>query len=187
VTGLPSDDAVLRSMVLGDDGDPREVRKVTIGFNAVSALLTGRVDGATGFWNVEGVALRRQRPGYGEFRVDAYGAPPYPELVVSVSRRTLTHRPELVRSVRRALERGYDFTLANPRASVGDLVAHAPGLSRAVAGDQLATVRPALTLRGRFGMLDRARLRAWAAWEAAFGIVTRPPDIERAFDLRRAS
>ena len=62
VTGLPSDDAVLRSIVAGAGGDPDKVRATTIGFTAVRSVLTGRVAGATGFWNVEGVALRAQRP-----------------------------------------------------------------------------------------------------------------------------
>lgn len=185
VTGLPSDDAIVRSMVAGDGGDPRRVRRVTIGFNAVGSLLSRRVAAATGFWNVEGVALRRAREGYGEFRVDRYGAPPYPELVVSVTRRTLERRPEIVRALRTTLERGYGFALDQPAASVNDLVARAPGLQRAVAADQLATLRPALTFEdGPFGELDPGRLRAWAAWEARFGIVRRPPDVERAFDLR---
>ncbi len=182
VTGLPSDDAVLRSIVAGDDGHPRLVRRVTIGFNAVPSLLTRRVAAVTAFWNVEGVALRRRRPGYGEFRVDAYGAPAYPELVVCVTRRTLRQRPALVAAVRRALSAGYAFALSRPSASVSDLLAHAPGLTRSLAGDELATVRPALTWKGRFGLLDPLRLHRWAAWEAAFGIVRRPPDVRRAFD-----
>jgi putative hydroxymethylpyrimidine transport system substrate-binding protein len=183
VTGLPSDDAVLRSIVRGAGGHPGRVRTVTIGFNAVVGLLTRRVAGATGFWNVEGVALRRRGPDYGEFRVDSYGAPAYPELVVCVTGRTLRRRPALVRALRRALTRGYQFALAHPRAAVRDLVARAPGLDRSVASDQLAAIRPAMTLGGRFGVLDPVRLRAWAAWEARFGVVRRPPDVARAFDL----
>ena len=58
VTGLPSDVAVLRSVVEGDGGDPDAVKTTTIGFEAVKALLADRVAGATAFWNVEGVALR---------------------------------------------------------------------------------------------------------------------------------
>src|SRR5205809_992656 len=42
VTGLPSDDAVLSSIVTGDGGDPKRVKRVTIGFQAVSALLARR-------------------------------------------------------------------------------------------------------------------------------------------------
>src|SRR5205085_11122524 len=80
VTGLPSDDAVLSSVVAGAGGSPRRVRRITIGFDAVPALLARRVDAATAFWNAEGVALRDKRPGLREFRVDEYGAPAYPEL-----------------------------------------------------------------------------------------------------------
>src|SRR5215813_1457245 len=76
VTGLPSDDAVLSSILRGDGGDPAKVHKVTIGFEAVAALLAHRVDGATAFWNAEGVALQARRPGIRQFKVDDFGAPP---------------------------------------------------------------------------------------------------------------
>src|SRR5215510_6923084 len=51
VTGLPSDEAVVDSEVEADGGDPANVERVTIGFNAVVSLAAGRVDAATGFWN----------------------------------------------------------------------------------------------------------------------------------------
>ena len=65
VTGLPSDDAVLASIVRGDGGDPAAVRSTTIGFNAVASVVSGRVAGATAFWNVEGVALHERMPDAG--------------------------------------------------------------------------------------------------------------------------
>jgi putative hydroxymethylpyrimidine transport system substrate-binding protein len=105
VTGLPSDDAVLSSIVRGDGGDPAKVRKVSIGFQAVTALLARRVDGATAFWNAEGVALADKRPGMRQFKVDDFGAPPYPELVLCVSRETLDDDRALVAATVRALRR----------------------------------------------------------------------------------
>src|SRR5213076_2463484 len=117
VTGVPSDDAVLHSTVRGAGGDPSGVRTVTIGFNAVSSLLAGRVAAATAFWNIEGVALARQRPDFHPFKVDDYGAPPYPELVVSVTRATLEHRRATIRRVLRALARGYAYAARNPTRS----------------------------------------------------------------------
>ena len=60
VSGLPSDVAVLRSVVQGAGGDPDRVKETTIGFEAVKALLAKRVAAATAFWNVEGVALKAQ-------------------------------------------------------------------------------------------------------------------------------
>src|SRR5687768_2626931 len=69
VTGLPSDEAVLRAVVENDGGDPKGVRKVTIGFSAVPNLVSGRVDAAVSFWNAEGVALRERGVRTREFRV----------------------------------------------------------------------------------------------------------------------
>ena len=60
ITGTPSDTAVLDSIVSGAGGNPRTVRTVNIGFNAVPALLSGKVAAATAFWNDEGVQIARR-------------------------------------------------------------------------------------------------------------------------------
>lgn len=183
VTGLPSDDAVLRSIVTGDGGDFGKVERVTIGFNAVPALLGGRVAGATAFWNVEGVALKDARPGMHDFRVDAYGAPPYPELVLVTSRSTLHDDPALVNATVRALVRGYGVTVHDPESSLNDLASQVRGLDRRALQQQLDVLVPALSPPGgRIGGLDPQVLARWAQWEARFGIVDTPPDVRRLFD-----
>ena len=181
VTGLPSDDAVLDSIVQGDGGDPAKVRKVTIGFQAVAALLGRRVDAATAFWNAEGIALRAERPGIRQFKVDDFGAPPYPELVLGVTRETLEDNRALVTATVRALRRGYDETIIDPESAVSALV-DAAQVKREDAERELDAVSTAFT-RGatRFGELNRAALGAWARWEARFGITQRPPDVDQAF------
>jgi putative hydroxymethylpyrimidine transport system substrate-binding protein len=185
VTGLPSDDAVLRSIVTGAGGDYDKVERVTIGFNAVPALLGGRVAGATAFWNVEGVALRSARPGTRAFRVDAYGAPPYPELVLVTSRSTLREDPALVNATVRALVRGYGVTVHDPASSLNDLASRVHGLDRAQLEQQLDGLVPALSPPGgRIGGLDPRVLVRWASWEARFGIVDTPPDVNRLFDTQ---
>jgi ABC-type nitrate/sulfonate/bicarbonate transport system substrate-binding protein len=184
VTGLPSDDAVLDSIVRGAGGDPATVRRTTIGFNAVASVVSGRVAGATAFWNAEGVALRRREPGAGEFRVDDFGAPAYPELVLTTSRATLRRDPALVRAAVRALTAGYRATIADPAAALADLQAGVPDLDAASERASLAALHGAFAAGGAVGVLDPVRLRAWAAWEARFGIVPTPPDVRAAFDGR---
>ncbi len=183
VTGLPSDDAVLRSIVAGAGGDPRRVHEVTIGFDAVPALLGGHVAAATAFWDVEGVALRRQRPGIREFRVDDYGAPAYPELVVCATAKLVRRDPKLVAATVTALKRGYAVTIASPQASADDELGRVPGLDRSLLLAELAALRGAFTAGqgSPFGTFDRTRLGAWATWEARFGIVKRPPDVATMF------
>ncbi len=182
VSGLPSDRAVLESIVRGDGGAPDRVRRVTIGFQAVPALLAGRVAAATGFWNAEGVALRSRRPATRIFKVDEFGAPAYPELVLVTTPERLRQRRALVTGTVAALRRGYEATLEQPGAALDALVAGAPGVDRAGAARELRAVSPAFTTpRGAFGVLQPRVLRAWATWEQRFGIVRERPDVARLF------
>jgi putative hydroxymethylpyrimidine transport system substrate-binding protein len=180
VTGLPSDDAVVDSEVAADGGDPSKVDRVTIGFNAVADLAAGKVDAATGFWNAEAVELQRHGTPVRVFRVDRYGAPPYPELVLCTSRHTLESDPKLVASVVDATARGYRFTLRNPSAALDDLLEANPGLDRA---DQQAQLRVLLPAFHPPGVFDRAALRAWARWDLEHGILERPLAVRRTFEL----
>jgi ABC-type nitrate/sulfonate/bicarbonate transport system substrate-binding protein len=185
VSGAPRDDAVLRSIVAGAGGHPGRVRKTRIGFGAVPALLSGRVAGATAFWNAEGIVLRAKHPNMHEFRVDDYGAPAYPELVLAVTRQTLRDSPALVRATVAAIARGYSEVLADPESGVSALLDRTRGHDRATVQRELDAVSPSFTAGARaFGQLVPARLRAWAAWEQRFGIVRRVPDVAQAFDGR---
>ena len=119
VTGLPSDDAVLDSVLQADGADPEAVDRVTIGFNAVASLAAGRVDAATAFWNAEGVELKRRGIPTGAFRVDDYGAPRYPELVLVTTRELIESDPDLAESMAEATARGYRFAVSNYRSGAG--------------------------------------------------------------------
>ena len=180
VTGLPSDDAVLRAVVEHDGGSFERVRRVTIGFSAVPSLITGRVDAVVSFWNAEGVALRERGVETREFRVDAYGAPRYPELVLAVTRHTLEERSELVDSMLDELESGTRDALADRDATVQELV-RASGADEPLVRAQFEAVAPALTPPLR---LDREALEGWASFDERFGILRRAPDVQRAFRLR---
>jgi putative hydroxymethylpyrimidine transport system substrate-binding protein len=183
VTGAPSDTAVLDSILLGSGARPRAVKRITIGFNAVGDLLAGRVAGATAFWNDEGVTLARHRPGFHVFRVERYGAPAYPELVLCASAAALRADPALARDTVGAIVRGYQATLADPAAAARALESRVPGLDASLLSAELRGLLPAFRgPGGRFGVLDPALLRTWARWEARFGIVKHPPDVATTFD-----
>jgi putative hydroxymethylpyrimidine transport system substrate-binding protein len=183
VSGLPSDVAVLRSVVQGDGGDPDTVKLTTIGFQAVKALLARRVDAATAFWNVEGVALHAQRPAMKEFRVDRFGAPPYPELVLCVTRQTLDEQRPVLQATIRALRRGYEEAQNDPDSAVSALVAANPDLGRDAADAQLSAVAPAFTAGADYyGQLREDVLEKWAKWDLDFGIVKKPIDVGSTFD-----
>jgi putative hydroxymethylpyrimidine transport system substrate-binding protein len=181
VTGLPSDEAVVDSEVAADGGDPGRVHRVTIGFDAVSSLAAGKVDAATGFWNAEGVELRRRGVPIRIFKVDQYGAPPYPELVLAASQKTIDRDPKLVDSMVAATTRGYRFAVHRPARALDDLLAEVPELDR---GDQAAQLR-ALLPDLRPAPFDPRVLREWAAWDLRHGLLKRPLDVSEAFRLSR--
>lgn len=177
VTGLPSDDAVLDSEVEADGGDPALVKRVTIGFNAVSALAAGKVDAATGFWNAEGVALRRKGVPIRIFKVDEYGAPPYPELVLTTSSRMLEEEVERVKAVVDATDDGYALVVRRPDAGLDALLAADPALDRADQRAQLRVLRPDLSP----ALFSLALLREWEEWDIEHGILQRPVGLASIF------
>ena len=177
VTGLPSDEAIVASEVEADGGDPAQVKRVTIGFTAVPSLAAAKVDAATGFWNAEGVALRRQGVPIRVFKVDRFGAPPYPELVLTTSRKTLEADPELVDATIAATRRGYAFAERDPEAALDDLLAADPSLERADQKAQLNALLPVLAPHP----FDAKVLHEWAAWDLDHGLLEKPLDVEQAF------
>lgn len=179
VTGLPSDEAVVDSEVSADGGDPAKVDEVTIGFNAVSALAAGKVDAATGFWNAEGVILQQTGVPIRTFKVDEYGAPPYPELVLTTTERTLEKQPQLVEDVVAATRHGYRFTEADPSQALDDLLAADPSLQRPDQQAQLQVLLPAL----RPLPFDSQVLQEWAAWDLEHGLLHEKLDVGAAFEL----
>jgi putative hydroxymethylpyrimidine transport system substrate-binding protein len=179
VTGLPSDEAVVDSEVAADGGNPALVKRVTIGFNAVSSLAAGKVDAATGFWNAEGVALQRQGVPVRIFKVNRYGAPPYPELILTASQHTVEDDPQLVDSMVAATTRGYELASAHPTEALGDLLAEVPSLNRGEQAAQLRALQPDLEP----APFDPTVLQEWAAWDLKHGLLKRPLDVEEAFRL----
>jgi putative hydroxymethylpyrimidine transport system substrate-binding protein len=160
VTGVPSDNAVLDTILRAGGLPPSAVHRVTIGFGAVPALAAGRVDAATAFWNDEGVALRRRGVPVRIFRVDDYGAPSYPELVLATAERTLRTQRGLVNDVVAATRRGYALARRNPQRALDDLLAANPDLDAAETRAQLASLARA---RAFTPHLPPRRLRAFVA------------------------
>jgi putative hydroxymethylpyrimidine transport system substrate-binding protein len=181
VSGLPSDPAFLRAILEHDGADYRRVKQVVIGFSAVTRLLSRRVDAVPVFWNAEGVALREKGLDVSEFRVEDYGAPSYPEVVLITSRKTLEARRDVLKRTVAAIDDGVAEARAHPAAVTEKIAAAAQTDDLALMRAQLDATLPLLGTR-----LDRDVLERWAAFDAEIGIVKAPPDVDGAFDLTLA-
>src|SRR3954466_7951167 len=178
VTGVPSDDAVLDTVLRSGGVDPSDVHRVTIGFNAVADLAAGKVDAATAFWNAEGVELRQQGIPIREFRVDQFGAPRYPELVVATSADRLSSEEcTTALAMVRGLEGGYLEMKHSPSSALDALLASVSGLDPS---SQKAQFNALLTTRvflpgGLALFLPTISLQwtaRWVQWARANGVIS---------------
>jgi len=166
VTGVPSDDAVLDTVLRSGGVDPGDVRRVTIGFNAVAQLAAGKIDAATAFWNAEGVQLRDLGIPTREFRVDEFGAPRYPELLLVTE--AGSNGEALGSRVADSLARGYDELGRDPDEALDDLTNEVTGLDRAAQQAQLeALVASRAFARGQSSatpQVDDRSVNSWSRW-----------------------
>jgi NitT/TauT family transport system substrate-binding protein/putative hydroxymethylpyrimidine transport system substrate-binding protein len=183
VSGLPSDIAFMRALVDRDGGRWSTVDPVTIGFAAVAQMAAGNVAAVPAFWSDEGVALRLRGIPVNEFRIERYGAPVYPEVVIVALRSTLAHRRADVVRALAAIARGARATVADPSAAARIIEGAAGGgdpklitaQTQALAGARL----PALTL-------NRDALERFSSFEARTGLLPSPLDVASAFDFSLA-
>src|SRR4051812_2376668 len=178
VSGLPSDPAFVKAIVSDDGGDVAKLKEVTIGFNAVSRLLTKRVDAVPVFWNAEGVALKQRGLAAREFRVEDYGAPAYPEVVIVTARATLDAKRQRIEAALDAIAAGLRETRAHPERAVDVIAKAAETDDKQLVRAQLDAVLPIFATK-----LDRTVLEQWADFDVSIGLVKRKPDVAQAFDF----
>jgi NitT/TauT family transport system substrate-binding protein/putative hydroxymethylpyrimidine transport system substrate-binding protein len=180
VSGLPSDPAFLRAILSRDGGDLAKVKQVTIGFAAVANMVTKKIAAVPAFWNAEGVALRQKGIPVREFRVDDYGAPRYPEVVLATTRATLKKRHEAVVRTLAAIADGVRETLSDPALATSVIAKAAggadPGLIRAQVKALSTAVSPPLRL-------SKPVLEQWSAFDARTGLLPHRLNVDQAFDF----
>lgn len=175
VTGVPSDDAVLETVIADDGGDPASVEKVTIGFNGVQALENEKVDAFTGFPAADGTQIEVDGLPVRSFPLDEWGGPRYPGLVVFSTEEAIEDDPELMRAFVEATVRGYEDTLDDPDACLDALLARVPGTDEELAAAQLDAYRPLFQANAeRYGIFRADDLEDLSAFLAQTGLTERP-------------
>jgi len=183
VSGLPSDPAFVSAIVRHDGGNPSKVHEVTIGFEAAKALLAKRVASVPAFWNAEGVTLKRQGLPVREFKIDDYGAPPWPEVVLATTRKTLDGDRDTLQRFVAAVQDGARAELSDPGAATQDIAKASDTKDLGLIRAQLAAVRPILDPALR---LNRSVLERWAAFGDQIGLLDGRPDVTKTFDFTLA-
>lgn len=172
VSGVISDEVTVRSIVQADGGDPDAVRTINIGFNVVQNLIGGRVSGAVGFWNHEGVQLQEREPAR-IFKEDEWGIPPYPGIVYFAREQTLREQPEVIDAFLQALAAGYEQALAEPDGALALLARRIEGASAEDLGPYFAALEPVfLHPEHGFGYVSSGQVQAYLDWARSEDLVT---------------
>jgi putative hydroxymethylpyrimidine transport system substrate-binding protein len=183
--GIPYQDAYLKTILERAGADPQRTKPINVGFNLVPALLTRRVDAVLGmFWNVEGVALRRQNKDPVILRMDEIGVPTYNELVVVARAQDVRRRGPLLRRFMRALARGHEHVRENVDTGVDALVKASADLDRKLQRAQIAATLPVFFPADRdrpFGFQEPREWQRYAQWMTDNGLLPTTQIAQRAF------
>jgi NitT/TauT family transport system substrate-binding protein/putative hydroxymethylpyrimidine transport system substrate-binding protein len=174
VTGVPSDGAVLDTVVRSAGGDPGRVQTVTIGFNGVQDLENDKIAAFTGYWPADGTQVQTDGFPITTFELDDHGGPAYPGLVLFSTRRRLGADPPLARAMVAATVRGYEDTLADPERSLQDLLGQNPSIQRPLADASLRAYLPLFKADApRFGVLRPDRVNQLSGWLLRYHLIKR--------------
>lgn len=180
VTGVPSDTAILNTIVSNAGGDPSKVKVVTIGFNGVQNLENGKVKAFTGFWPADGVQV--QVDGYPTtiFKLDENGGPAYPGLVYFSTQKKIASDPGLMSAFMDATVKGYDEVIADPAAGLADLLKEEPTLDPKITEAQLTAYEPLFQAGApAYGVLQTEELEKLSEYLVAQKLITEPITPER--------
>ncbi len=173
IAGVPSDTALLDTVVRHAGGDPSKVKTKVVGYSLAPALAAGKVDAIIGgYWNIEVPDLMRKGVPVTVFRLEDYGVPTYDELVIAAGEDTIASRPEAIRRALAAIATGTATARANPSRARAALIKANPDIAKGPLAAQLAATLPVLIpSNGKALSMDAAQWDVLAKWMRKNGLV----------------
>lgn len=185
-SSIPLYEAMLKTMVKTDGGDPASLKLVDVGFDLIPALSTGRVDGIMGgFINHEQLILEQEGHPVHSFNPVDYGVPDYYELVLVASEKGLQNSQEYIRKFVNAARKGQQFVQQHPEQALKLLLeqqdATAP-LDQTIEAHSLEILLPLMDAGPQpFGYQDPASWQNVCNWLNENGLLTGDVDSQDAF------
>ena len=187
ITGVPSDTAILNTIVSNAGGNPADVNAVTIGFNGVQALEGGKVSAFTGFVPADGVQVENDGDQTKSFLLDENGGPSYPGLVAFSTQDMIKSDPALMKGFVDATIKGYQDALANPQKAIDDLVSQTQGVDKSLAMKQFEAYVPLFGPSTTYGQFNKKHLEELSTFLVKNNLVNSPIATSRYADSSIAS
>lgn len=179
VTGVPSDNAILDTIMADAGGSSDNVDVVTIGFNGVQALESGKVKAFTGFIPADGVQVEADGYPTKSFPLDEYGGPSYPGLVVFSTESKIGEDPDLMQGFVDATIKGYQDALEDPAAAIDSLISQTQGIDKQLATDSFDAWVPLFGPADTFGQFNKDNLESLSTFMVDNGLADEPISPDR--------
>ena len=182
--GLPSDEALIDTMLRSQGLTIDDVEIVNVGFNLVSALISKSVDAIVGaYWVHESISANNQGFELNIMRMEEHGVPDFYELVIVASEEKIANDPEIVQKFVRAVTRGYQDAIADPLDAVAVLKSVKPETDLAIENPGVMLLVPLwATDNGVFGWQEQARWEEFTNWLVQSGRLASADGASAAYD-----
>ena len=121
--GIPSNKAMLETVLSSQDININDVETVDVGFELVKALVSGSVDAIIGaYWTHESIVMELQGYEIEIMRLEEWGVPDYYELILITNKSFLEENRSDVEKVVNSFKKGYEFSIKNPQESITSLI-----------------------------------------------------------------
>jgi putative hydroxymethylpyrimidine transport system substrate-binding protein len=177
--GLPSDEALLRTMLAADGSSIDKVTQVNVGEDILSALLTGKVDAIIGGYpEHEQIVAEQQGKPVNVMKVQDWGVPDYYELVLVTNDTMVKQHGDVVKKFLAAAARGYKDAAADQAAAIDALVKASPDTDRAVETQGLKVLVPTWTDGvPAWGTQTADRWQKYADWMKNTNLLDKEPKV----------
>ena len=169
--GVPSDDALIDTMLRNDGLTIEDVEMVNVGYDLVPALLSRSVDAIVGaYWVHESISATNQGYELNIMKMEEHGVPDYYELVIITSEDKIAEEPEIVQKFVNGVARGYQDAIEDPIDAVALLKRLKPETDLAIENPGVELLAPLWTTdEGIFGSQESGRWEKFAEWMKTTG------------------
>lgn len=121
--GIPSNKAMLETVLANEGVDINDVETVDVGFELVKALVSGSVDAIIGaYWTHESIVMELQGFDVDIMKLEEWGVPDYYELILITNQNFLESHSKEVEKVVNSFKKGYEYAIENPEKSIDSLI-----------------------------------------------------------------
>lgn len=184
--GIPLNEALLKTMIKTDGGNPDNISMIDVGFELGSSIVSGRVDGVIGAYiNHEVPVLKHKGYETRYFNPVDYGVPSFYELVVVTNDKTWNEREKDIKAFWRAATKGYEFMKANPDEALSILLSNQDKsnfpLIEEVEKQSLEILLPKMASDNGFGSQDETSWQETIDWMMDLELITKEPALAEIF------